>query len=222
MSSLGLPALCGSVHAPTSSAHTCVCATASGTSGNHALICPRNKSRFIRHQIENDVIREFLRAAGISSTLELRGLIRRDGRRPDGATMTPWLRGRSLAWDFTCVNRLATFHITSGNREGPIVASEAEETKRETLLRDPRVLYVRTRRDRDIGRHRRLQQDVSQTWLERSKRKLMRRGHLPSSAKDSAWERGNAACVLEAISEDSAVQHGNAACVLEAISDDTN
>ena len=60
-----------------------------------------------------------------------------DRKRNDGATMTPWSRRRSLAWVFTCVNRLAASHMASGNGEGPFVASEPEEKKRKHYCEIP-------------------------------------------------------------------------------------
>ena len=58
--------------------------------------------------------------------------MRTDGRRPDGATMLPWSRGRSLlAWDFTCVHRLAASHLSKGRQEGSSVATAKEAIKRQ-------------------------------------------------------------------------------------------
>ena len=48
----------------------------------------------------------------------------------DGVTVTPRSRGRALAWDFTCVHRLAASHMRSATLEGPVVANDAEEMKR--------------------------------------------------------------------------------------------
>ena len=116
--------------APVSFAHSCVCGAQSDTHGNHALVCKSIKSRFTRHQLGNDVIREAFRSAAIPSTLEPTGLLRNDGRRPDGLTMLPWHRGRSLAWDFTCANRLAASHSSKASQPGSTVATMKETLKR--------------------------------------------------------------------------------------------
>ena len=81
-------------------AHTCVCGTNADEHVSHALICKSLNSRFTRHEMGKDFIRESLKSACIPSTLEPTGLIRNDGPRPRGVTMLPWSRGRSLAWDF--------------------------------------------------------------------------------------------------------------------------
>ena len=67
---------------------------------------------------------ESLKSACISSTLEPTGLMRNDGRRPDGVTMLTWSRGRSLAWDFTCVHRLAASHLSKGRQDGSCCYSQ--------------------------------------------------------------------------------------------------
>ena len=79
----------------------------------------------------NDVIRESLKSVCIPSTLEPTGLMRNDGRRLDGATMLFWSNGRSLAWDFTCVHRLAASHLSKGRQEGSSVATAKEAIKRQ-------------------------------------------------------------------------------------------
>ena len=45
---------------------------------------------------------EGLMTAHIPSRLEPTGLMRSDGKRPDGATMSPWKSGCILVWDGTC------------------------------------------------------------------------------------------------------------------------
>ena len=81
----------------------------------------------------NDVIRESPKSACIPSTLEPTGLMRNDGRRPDGVTMLPWSRGRSLAWDFTYVHRLvaSASYLSKGRQEGSSVALAKEAIKRQ-------------------------------------------------------------------------------------------
>ena len=93
--------------APVSSSHKCECGVVTDRYGSHQLVCPKIMSCFARHQLGDDVIYDSLRPPNIPASLELVGLFRNDGRRPDGATLVPWGRGRSLAWDYTCVHRLA-------------------------------------------------------------------------------------------------------------------
>ena len=54
-----------------------------------------------------------------------------DGRRPDVVTMLPWYRGRSLAWNFTCVHHLAASHLPEGRQEGSSVATAKEAVNRQ-------------------------------------------------------------------------------------------
>ena len=75
-------------------------------------------------------IKDSIKSLGISSTLEPIGLLRKDGRRPDGHTLMPWQRGRTLAWDFTCISRLANSNLPMGVLPGANAASEAEVRKR--------------------------------------------------------------------------------------------
>jgi hypothetical protein len=39
----------------------------------------------------------------VNSTLEPNGLSRDDGKRPDGMTLVPWIKGQPLVWDVTVV-----------------------------------------------------------------------------------------------------------------------
>jgi len=68
-------------------------------------------TRIARHSTINDIIHRSLSKAGIPSIKEPRGLLRADGRRPDGLTMIPWHSGRHLVWDATVVDTLASSYI---------------------------------------------------------------------------------------------------------------
>ena len=109
--------------------HRCLCGTTLDSYGTHALVCQRINSMFTRHTITNEDIRDAFKTAQTPVTLEPTGLLRDDGRRPYGTISTPWHRGKLIAWDFTCVNRLATSNISSGQKEGPVIANIAEDRK---------------------------------------------------------------------------------------------
>ena len=47
-------------------------------------------------------------SAGIPATKEPTGLVRQDGKRPDGLTLIPWQGGKSLVWDVTVLSRMLT------------------------------------------------------------------------------------------------------------------
>ena len=69
--------------------HTCRCGATVDTLGTHAYSCKRSSSRIIRHNYINDIIRRALTQAGVPSMKEPHGLVRDDGKRPDGLTLLP-------------------------------------------------------------------------------------------------------------------------------------
>ena len=72
-------------------------------------------------------------------------LLRRDGKRPDGATLDPWSRGQSLVWDFTCPDTLAPSHLNQSSMAAGSAAEGAEEIKRNKyreLAEAPEYVFV--------------------------------------------------------------------------------
>ena len=107
--------------------HECIhCGVAVDASGVHELSCRFSKGRNARHAAINDILKRSLDSAKIPSLLEPVGLYRRDGKRPDGATLVPWREGRVLVWYATCPDTLAPSHISLAAREGGAVAVDAE------------------------------------------------------------------------------------------------
>jgi hypothetical protein len=49
--------------------------------------------------------------AGIPVVNEPQGLVRTDGKRPDGLILVPWQSGRSATWDVTVFDTLAASYI---------------------------------------------------------------------------------------------------------------
>ena len=83
--------------------HSCQrCGDAVDALGRHALSCKRSEGRHQRHAAINAIVKNGLMSAHIPSRLEPTGLMRSDGKRPDGATMPPWKSGCILVWDGTC------------------------------------------------------------------------------------------------------------------------
>jgi hypothetical protein len=103
--------------------HTWHCGFTVSNDGRHGLSCPKNKGRFSRHSDLNQIIQRALSSIHISSSLEPRGLLRDDGKRPDGATLIPWSKGQRLIWNVTCVDTLANSYI----RKTSIIAGSAAE-----------------------------------------------------------------------------------------------
>ena len=70
-----------------------------------------------------------LSSAQVPAIREPPGLSRQDGKRPDGLTLLPWSQGRSLVWDFTCSDTLASSHIAQTSQEAGSSATQAEKKK---------------------------------------------------------------------------------------------
>ena len=92
--------------------HTCRCGDAVGSDGHHGLVCRLSKGRSIRHHAINDLIWRSLQSADIPSTKEPTGLLRTDGKRPDGATLVPWSAGKYMTWDATVVHTCAASYLS--------------------------------------------------------------------------------------------------------------
>jgi len=65
--------------------------------GLHAMVYKKAAGRVAKHQVLNDIIWQSLGSASIPATKEPSGLVRQDGKRPDGLNLIPWQSGKSLA-----------------------------------------------------------------------------------------------------------------------------
>ena len=116
--------------------HQCPCGTRVESQSTHGLSCRRSAGRTTRHHTINDLVYRALNRAGIPSIKESAGLIRSDGKRPDGLTLIPWSGGRCLTWDVTVTDTLAesylqvTSTVQGGAAEG---AAERKELKYQQL-----------------------------------------------------------------------------------------
>ena len=68
----------------------CRCGRVLNALGDHALSCNKGVGRSARHTEVNARIGSFLSEAGCPSVLEPAGLVRSDGKRPDGVTVLPF------------------------------------------------------------------------------------------------------------------------------------
>lgn len=110
--------------------HLCVCGAQVDRLGRHGLHCVRSAGRFSRHHAINDIVRRALVSADVPAILEPPGLSRSDGKRPDGLTMVPWEKGRSLVWDATCVCTFAPCHVQSTAASAGAAAEAAARLKK--------------------------------------------------------------------------------------------
>ena len=68
-------------------------------------------------------------APGVQSVREPSGLLRADGKRPDGSTLVPWTRGRCLIWDATCPDTVAPSYVARSAVEAGTAAHASESKK---------------------------------------------------------------------------------------------
>ena len=73
--------------------------------------CKMSAGRFLRHFQINDLILRALKRADVPSTKEPNGLIRGDGKTPNGLTLVPWNVGKALTQDATIVDTHAASYF---------------------------------------------------------------------------------------------------------------
>lgn len=91
--------------------YQCACGATVDSKGLHALSCKKSAGRFFRHATVNQCIKRALGTIDIPSILEPCGLLREDGKRPDGMSVVPWSRGQCLVWDYTCSDTFAASYV---------------------------------------------------------------------------------------------------------------
>ena len=84
--------------------HKCRCRAIVDIYGLRHLSCRFSAGRLPRHSALNDIIKRALSSSGFNAVLELVGLDRGDGKRPDSTTVFPFSMGKCLIWDCTCVD----------------------------------------------------------------------------------------------------------------------
>ena len=118
--------------------HTCLCGSTVDARGLHALSCRKSGPRHSRHAQINDLIWRAIRKSQVPACKEPVGLSRSDGKRPDGASLIPWSRGRPMAWDITVPDTYAASHIGSTSTSAGAAAEKAavNKTVKYTALAD--------------------------------------------------------------------------------------
>ena len=109
--------------------HSCPCGDLVDGKGIHALSCKQSSGRLARHHTVNDIFYRALSKAHIPCVKEPSGLVRTDGKRPDGLTLIPWQQGKCLTWDVSIVNPLASSYVNSTALVPGGVAEFAAERK---------------------------------------------------------------------------------------------
>ena len=134
------------------------------------------------------------------------GLLRSNGKRPDGESLVPWKRGRNLLWAATCVHRLANSWVTSSVNSGTPAADTSESRKRakyKELCEDYIFEPVAVETLGGIGRS--------------SFKFLQQVGHR---LQESTGDQRASVLLLQRLSV--AVQKGNAGCILECMGNTNN
>jgi len=109
--------------------HSCPRGDQVDAQGFHTMVCKKAPGRITRHQVLNDITWLSLGSAGIPATKEPSGLVRQDGKRPDGLILISWQGGKSLAWDVTVVSTLAQSYVDRAATGVGMVAELAAERK---------------------------------------------------------------------------------------------
>ena len=88
----------------------CDCGAEVNEDDIHDLSCRYRRGHHFHHFALNDIVKHSLEATKVPCHLEPSGLYRSDGKRPDGASLVPWQRGKILVWDATCLDTFSTSH----------------------------------------------------------------------------------------------------------------
>ena len=109
--------------------HQCVCGAPVDAKGTHGLSCKLSSARINRHSALNDIVHRSLIRATVPAVKEPTGLLRNDGKRPDGVTQIPWSFGKCLTWDVTVIDTLATSYVTLSSISAGKAAERAASNK---------------------------------------------------------------------------------------------
>ena len=110
--------------------HDCIkCGKKVDSYGYHGLSCKSASGTRPRHYSLNETIRRGVVSAGLPALLEPPGVVREDGKHPDGLTLIPWSKGKCLLWDATCRDTVAKSYVNTSSRQVGWVAKTAEDKK---------------------------------------------------------------------------------------------
>ena len=93
------------------------------------MSCSRSEGRQSRHSEVNEITARASRSALIPCIREPAGLLRTDGKRPDGLTLIPFERGKVLVWDATITDTLAPSNQEASASSAGSAARKAERLK---------------------------------------------------------------------------------------------
>ena len=94
-------------------AHQCQnCSEEVDCQGSYGLSCCYSEGIHVhhKHRIVTSITYRVLPFAKTPSRLESVGLLRSNGKGPDGRAAIPWTHGQLLVWDATCPHTLAVYY----------------------------------------------------------------------------------------------------------------
>ena len=109
--------------------HQCPCGAKVSPEGAHGLACRRSAGRTSRHHALNDLVWRALGRANVPAVKEPVGLLRSDGKRPDGLTQIPWQAGKYMTWDVTVTDTLAESYLLATSSTAGAAAQCAADRK---------------------------------------------------------------------------------------------
>ena len=109
--------------------YNCICGKLIDKFGRHGLSCRSSKGWIPGHDDVNNIFSHAFSSAGFPNVLQPPGISRDDGKRPDGMTLIPWSRGKSLLWDVTIRDTLARSYLSISSSAAGAAADQAERKK---------------------------------------------------------------------------------------------
>jgi len=132
--------------------HQCTCGASVDARGLHGLSCRGGNGRSARHQNLNDLVWRAMAKADISALNEPSGLLRTDGKRPDGVTLLPWKQGECVTWDVTVSDTLAQSYLhETSQTPGAAAKAACSRKENEQVFVTRSVILVCSSRGRNDG-----------------------------------------------------------------------
>ena len=109
---------------------TCVCGAIVDARWLHGLACRKSVPRHVRHSQLNTLIWRTVKKTQTPANKEPIRLSRADGKRPEGAILVSWTRGKPLASDVTVPDTYAASHIHTHTYIKKVKSVQRRFTKR--------------------------------------------------------------------------------------------
>lgn len=113
--------------------HTCdFCGVQIDTKAHHILHCKRSQAGVInRHNQLNKLLYNTCQKSQLGAILEPRHISSSTNKHPDGVTVQPWSKGKTLAWDVTVISPTAASYVSSSSNAQGFSATAAANRKHE-------------------------------------------------------------------------------------------